>query len=276
MSDSGSDSRGIFITGASTGLGNAAARLFAARGWRVVATMRRPGDAGELAAVPGVELLALDVTRPEQIAEATRQAISAGRVDVLFNHAGYGLAGPLESYSDEHITAEVNTNLLGVIRTTQAFLPYFRERGHGLFINTTSIGGLMTFPFFSLYHATKWAVEGFSESLAFELAPLGIGVKTLSPGLIKTDFAGRSLVMTQHPAYAELLGKVVASFQDPQHGKDGSTGEQIAQVVYEAATDGKSQLRYVAGADAQAIYEQRKAAGDEAFRAGVAQRFFGG
>ncbi len=275
MSDSGSDSRGIFITGASTGLGNAAARLFAARGWRVVATMRRPGDAGELAAVPGVELLALDVTRPEQIAEATRQATAAGRIDVVFNNAGYGVFGPLEGASDEQITNELNTNLLGVVRTTQAFTPYFRERGHGLFINTSSIGALVTFPFFALYHASKWALEGFSESVAFELAPLGIGVKTVVAGFIKSDFSGRSLVVTQHPAYGELLGKMAAAFQQAESATDGSTPEQIAEVVYEAATDGKSQLRYLAGPDAVAFEEQRRAEGVEGFRASMTRRFFG-
>ena len=265
----------IFITGSSTGLGRATAELFAKKGWQVVATMRRPDREQTLAQLPGVTLMALDVTRPDQIRAAARSAIESGPIDVVFNNAGYGLAGPLEGTTDAQIVQEVDTNLLGVIRTTQAFIPHFRERKAGLFINTTSIGGLVTFPFNSVYHATKWAIEGFSESVAFELGRLGIGVKTVSPGGIKTDFLSRSLVMAQHPAYDALVSRALAHFTDPNRQARYSTAEQIAAVVYEAATDGKRQLRYVAGADAQEAWAQRKAVGDEAFRAGVDQLFFG-
>jgi len=194
---------------------------------------------------------------------------------VVFNNAGYGLAGPLEGTADDQIVQEIDTNLLGVIRTTQAFLPAFRERRKGLFITTTSIGGLVALPLNSVYHATKWALEGWSESMAFELSKFGIGIKTVSPGGIKTDFLGRSLVLTQHPAYAELAAKVLAVFTDPARNATYSTADEIAAVVYEAATDGKSQLRYVAGEGAKAWYAQRKAVGDEAFRAGIDKAFFG-
>ena len=256
------EAKRIFITGASTGLGRAAALLFASRGWRVVATMRRPKAAATLHGVPGVTLAELDVTLPEQITAATRAALADGPVDVVFNNAGYGLAGPLEGTSDEQLVTEVNTNLLGVIRTTQAFIPAFRERGGGLFINTTSIGGLVTFPFNSVYHATKWALEGFSE-------------KTIAPGGIDTDFVSRSMVLAQHPAYAALVAQTMAAFADPGRAVRRSTAEQIAEVVYQAATDGKRQLRYVAGEDAKALYAQRLAVGDEAFRAAIDQTFLG-
>ncbi len=265
----------IFITGSSTGLGRATALLFAARGWKVVATMRRPEPHGELAGTPGITLLPLDVTDRAQIAAAARRAIELGGVDVLFNNAGYGLAGPLEGTSDEQLTREIDTNLLGVIRTTQAFLPHFREKRAGLIITTTSIGGLVTFPFNSVYHATKWALEGWSESMAFELAPFNIRIKTVSPGGIATDFASRSLVMTSHPAYEALVQKVVKVFRDPARAARQSSPEQIAEVVYEAATDGKADLRYVAGTDARALYAQRLTVGDEAFREGIRASFLG-
>ena len=265
----------IFITGSSTGLGRATALLFAARGWTVVATMRRPEQHGELAGTPGITLLPLDVIDRAQIAAAARRAIELGGVDVLFNNAGYGLAGPLEGTSDEQLTREIDTNLLGVIRTTQAFLPHFREKRAGLIITTTSIGGLVTFPFNSVYHATKWALEGWSESLAFELAPFDIRIKTVSPGGIATDFASRSLVMTSHPAYEALVQKVVKVFRDPARAARQSSPEQIAEVVYEAATDGKENLRYVAGNDAKALYAQRLTVGDEAFREGIRASFLG-
>jgi NAD(P)-dependent dehydrogenase (short-subunit alcohol dehydrogenase family) len=267
-------SKTIFITGCSTGLGRAAALRFAREGWNVVATMRRPEQDTELTGQANVTLLPLDVARPEQIAEAAAKAIERGPVDVVFNNAGYGLAGPLEGTSDEEIVRVIDTNLLGVLRTTRAFIPHFRERRAGLFLATTSIGGLVTYPFNSVYHATKWAIEGLYESLAFELGKFGIGVKTISPGAIKTDFFSRSIVLTQHPAYDELTGKVFARFTDPARRERFSTAEQIADVVYEAATDGKEQLRYVAGQDAQATYAQRRQVGDEEFRKALDKMFF--
>ena len=265
----------IFITGASTGLGRAAAKLFAAKGWKVIATMRDPKKETELQHIENISLLRLDVTKPEQILEAAQAAIATGDIDVVFNNAGYGLAGPMEGITDEQLVREVDTNLLGVLRVTQAFIPHFREKKSGLFITTTSIGGLVAFPFNSVYHATKWALEGWSESMAFELNKFGIGIKTVSPGGISTDFTSRSLVMASHPAYKELTDKVMAAFVDPQRVANHSTAEQIAEVVYEAATDGKDKLRYVAGADAQALYAQRLQVGDEVFRKAIDERFFG-
>lgn len=268
-------SKTIFITGSSTGLGRATALLFASRGWKVIATLRNPAKETELGQVPGITLLPLDVTRPEQIQAAVQQALALGPVDVVFNNAGYGLAGPFEGTTDEQLEAEIATNLLGTLRTTRAFLPALRERGSGTIITTTSIGGLVTFPFNSVYHATKWALEGFSESLAFELAPFGVRVKTVAPGGIRTDFAGRSLVVAQHPAYAGLMAKVMSAFMDPERAKAQSSAEQIAEVVYEAATDDQDRVTYVAGADAKHLYAQRLAAGIEAFRRGIAQAFLG-
>ncbi|HWL88710.1 MAG TPA: SDR family oxidoreductase [Polyangiaceae bacterium] len=267
-------SKTIFITGSSTGLGRAAALLFASRGWKVIATMRKP-EGDELGKAPGITLLPLDVTKPAQIEAAARQALDLGPVDVVFNNAGYGLVGPLEGTSDEQIVGEIDTNLLGVIRTTKAFVPAFRARGEGVFIATTSIGGLVTFPFNTTYHATKWALEGWSESLAFELAPFGIKVKTVAPGGIKTDFISRGLVLAQHPAYADLAAKVFSVFGNPARASGGSTAEEIAEVVWEAATDGKDQVTYVAGNDAKQMFAKRLAAGAEAFRKVVAKEFLG-
>ncbi|MEP6465691.1 MAG: SDR family oxidoreductase [Parafilimonas sp.] len=263
----------IFITGTSTGLGKATAKLFAEKGWHVIATMRNPEKEKELNALENVTVLPLDVTDAERIKETVLKVLDTGTVDVVFNNAGYGLAGPLESTTDEQIVKEVTTNLLGVIRVTKAFIPAFRKQKHGLFITTTSIGGLVAFPLNSVYHATKWALEGWSESLFFELSEFGIGVKTVSPGGIKTDFAGRSLDMSMHPEYNKIMEKFFAAFNNPEREKLRSSAEQIAAVVYEAATDGKDILRYVAGADAKALYEKRNEMGDEAFRKEIAKNF---
>lgn len=265
----------IFITGASSGLGKATAKLFAEHGWNVIATMRKPENETELSTLENITLLPLDVTNAEQIKTTAEKAISLGNIDVVFNNAGYGLGGVFEATSDEQLTRQINTNLLGVMRVTQVFTPHFRENKSGLFISTTSIGGLMAFPFFSVYHATKWALEGWSESLAFELGSHGIQVKTVSPGGILTDFAGRSLDMSMHPAYADDLQKLTNVMSNPERQKSYSTAKQIAEVVFEAATDGKNQLRYVAGEDAKAMYAQRKEVGDEVFRAGVKAQFLG-
>jgi len=269
------DAKTIFITGSSSGLGRATAKLFAAKGWQVIATMRNPDKEVELAKLSGVVLRPLDITDREQIERAVVGAVAAGGVDVVFNNAGYGLAGPLEGLTDEQLLRMVNTNLLGAIRTTKAFIPHFRAKRAGVFINTTSIGGLMTVPFNSIYHATKWALEGWSESMAFELNQFGIGMKTISPGGMRTDFFTRSFDTGRHAAYDSLVDKVMSAVTDPTQMAAYSTPDQIAEVVYEAATDGKDQLRYVAGPDAKATYAARLQLGDEAFRKMIRQQFFG-
>lgn len=263
----------IFITGASTGLGRATAQLFQAQGWQVIATMRSPEADTELKNLEGVTLLPLDVTDLQQIQSTVQQALELGPVDVVFNNAGYGLMGPLEALTDEQIQRQLNTNLLGVIRVVQAFVPHFRERGRGTFITTTSIGGLVAFPIASTYHATKWALEGWSESMAFELAAFGIAIKTVSPGAIRTDFMHRSLDTASHPAYEALSQAMFGNAGE--WIEQASAPETIAQVVWEAATDGKDQLRYVAGEDAQRFYAQRLELGAEPFRKVVGELFLG-
>ena len=261
----------IFITGASTGLGKATAKLFASKGWKVVATMRKPENEKELTLIDNITLLPLDVTNLAQIKETTQKAIALGDIDVVFNNAGYGLMGPLESTTDDQLVRQLDTNVLGVIRVTQAFIPYFREKKKGLFISTTSIGGLITFPFCSVYHASKWALEGWSESMAFELKKIGVGIKTVSPGGIKTDFLNRSADMSSHPVYSKWVEKMFSGFHEDQF----TPAEQIAAVVYEAATDGKDKLRYVAGEDAKTLYAQRLEVGDEVFRKQISETFLG-
>jgi len=267
--------KSVFITGASSGLGKASALLFASKGWDVIATMRKPELEKELTHFPNIQVFKLDVTNLIEIEDLVKTISSNKTPDVVFNNAGYGLAGPLEGTTDEQIQDELNTNLLGVIRITKAFIPYFRERGSGLFITTTSIGGLVTFPFNSIYHATKWALEGWSESMSFELSPYGIGIKTVSPGGISTDFAGRSLVLTHHPAYSKEIEKVMKVFMDPERAQNASTADQIAEIVFEAATNGKDILRYLAGNDAKAAFQRRNKIGAEAFRMEIGKQFLG-
>lgn len=260
----------IFITGASSGLGKATAKLFQSKGWNVIATMRNPEQETELTQLENITLLKLDVTNFDQIKEVAQKAIEMG-VDVVFNNAGYGLMGALETLSDDKILRQLDTNLLGVIRVTKAFIPYFRAKKNGLFISTTSIGGFMGFPLHSIYHATKFALEGWSESMSFELGQFGIGIKTVAPGGISTDFIGRSLDMNKSDEYQNLENKLLKNIDAMM--QNASTAEQIAEVVYEAVTDGKDQVRYIAGADANAIYSRRLEVGKEEFRKEIGQQF---
>ncbi|RYD85723.1 MAG: SDR family NAD(P)-dependent oxidoreductase, partial [Sphingobacteriales bacterium] len=207
-------------------------------------------------------LLPLDVTDFDQIKDTAQKALTMGDIDVVFNNAGYALLGVLESITDAQLVAQMETNFLGVVRVTKAFIPYFRERGAGTFITTGSSAGLMGFPVSSMYDASKFALEGWSESLSYELNEVGVTIKTIEPGLVATDINDRA-VLVSHPAYENIMTKFMAAIA---HGENVTTAAEIAEVVYEAATDGKNTLRYVCGEDAKALYAQRLAGGDEAFR----------
>lgn len=262
----------IFITGASSGLGKATAKLFAAKGWNVIATMRNPEKETELQHIPNISLLPLDVTDTAQINDTAAKAIAlSGGIDVVFNNAGYGLIGPLETVTDGQLSRQFETNVLGVIKVTRAFIPHFREKKSGLFLTTTSIAGVMGIPLSAIYCGTKWAVEGWTQGLSFELNQLGIGIKTIAAGGIKTDFVSRSLDTTAHPEYDKMSERLYAGF-DPE---TFTPAETIAERVYEAATDGKEQVRYMAGADAEAIGASVTEMGLEAFRQATAQQYFG-
>lgn len=261
----------IFITGASTGLGKATAMLFQSKGWKVIATMRNPENGNDLKKLDNIVVLPLDVTNVEQISATVAKVIAEYEVDVVFNNAGYGISGALEATSDEQILKQIDTNLLGVIRITKAFVPYFREKGKGLFISTTSIGGIVGFPFSSLYHATKWGLEGWSESMSFELGKLGIGIKTIAPGGIATDFFSRSYDWALHPAYQQWVDRFTSNVD----GAVFAPAEEIAAVVYEAATDGKDQVRYLAGDGAKGLFQKHEELGKEGFRKFMGEAFLG-
>ena len=269
----------IFITGASSGIGKAAAIYFQQQGWQVAATMRTPANEQEINQLDNVKLFQLDVTDENSIQKAVADSLATfGNIDVVLNNAGYGTVGAFEAATQEQIKRQFDTNLFGLMNVTRAFLPHFRSLKAGLFINISSIGGLVTFPVFSLYHATKWAVEGLSESLCYELGALGIGVKIVEPGGVKTDFGGRSLDWLINPAltdYAPTLERMQAVFGNPERVANYSSAELIAAKVFEAATDGSTQLRYVVGADAVQMYESRKQIGDVAFMDMIKGMFLG-
>lgn len=254
----------IFITGASAGLGKATAKLFQAQGWKVIATMRDPRKETELTALSNVTLLPLDITDPKAIASTVATVTETGKIDVVFNNAGFGLSGALEAYTDEAIVEQINTNLLGAIRVTQAFLPHFKAQQSGLFIITTSVFGFITCPLSSIYNATKWALEGWAESMYYELAPFNIGIKTVAPGLIQSNFI-KGMKSFSHPAYDPLFEKMLKVFIEDKF-LEASSPELIAQVVFEAATDQQDQVRYLAGNDAVRLSKLRAELGNEGYR----------
>jgi NAD(P)-dependent dehydrogenase (short-subunit alcohol dehydrogenase family) len=265
----------IFITGTSTGIGAAAVRLFAARGWNVAATLRHP--AGQFADLPNVRTYALDVMDEAAVTRVVQQAHQDfGGLNVILNNAGYGLVGPFETATAAQVQQQFATNLFGVFSVTRAALPLLRAQQSSVIINVTSVGGRTGFPLNSLYHATKFGLDGFSESLWYELAPFGIQVKVVAPGGVATDFATRSLQMTVDPAdtaspYAGQVSSVLAAFGS--RSGSNSTAEQIAEVIYTAATDGTTQLRYVAGADAQSLLQTKAALPEAEFMAMIRQSF---
>src|SRR3984957_17507622 len=208
-------SKNIVITGASSGIGKATARLFLDKGWNVVATMRNPAAEKDLKEQARLKLLGLDVQDPEGPKAAVAEAIGTyGRIDVWLNNAGYGAFGQVEAGRRNEIERQFDVNVFGVIACVQAVAPHFREGKAGVLINISSIGGIMTVPAYAVYNATKFAVEGLSEGLWYELGTFGIKVKVIEPGAIKTDFGGRSQDVwdvSRVPDYAPFMDKVNAA-----------------------------------------------------------------
>lgn len=246
----------IFITGVSSGLGKATAILFQSKGWHVIATMRYPEKEMELKKLDNITLHELDVTSPKNIKDVVNKTISEHSVDVVLNNAGYGLIGPLEAFTDEQIARQIETNLMGPIRVTKSFIPYFREKKTGMFINVTSMFGMIGYPTCSMYAASKFALDGFSESLAYDLSHFGVKVKIIAPGGIQTDFSGRSMDTATHDAYQGLIDKVSEGYNE-ESIKRYSTPEMVANAIFKAATDNNNQLRYIVGSDAEALYNER-------------------
>jgi NADP-dependent 3-hydroxy acid dehydrogenase YdfG len=262
-------SKTILITGASSGIGKASAKLFQEKGWNVVATMRTPEKEEELNQLDNVLVTRLDVLDLDSIDSALAAGIEKfGQIDVVLNNAGYALMGTFESANRESMIRQFGVNVQGLFDVTQKALPHFRKNKSGIFINISSIGGRMTFPLMPMYHSTKWAVEGFSESLRWELAEIGVKVKIVEPGGVATDFGGRSLDMQHNPElteYNELMGKMMKAMESIADPAMMSTPDVIAEVIYTAATDESDTLRYRAGADAEQLLTARKSMTDEAF-----------
>jgi NAD(P)-dependent dehydrogenase (short-subunit alcohol dehydrogenase family) len=233
----------ILITGASSGFGKDAALLFKNKGWNVAATMRSPAKEESWSRPAGLFTPQLDVTDRASMQKAVDIIVAEfGGIDVLLNNAGFALMGPLEGTSPEDLRRQFDTNVLGLIEMTQVVLPVMRNAGTGLIINVSSILGRSTMPLLVAYNSTKFAIEGLTEALQYELSVHGIRVKLIEPGPSLTNFSGSSMTKISHPAYERLVkgfdkltDRMVKHLPGP---------EKVAQTIYRAAMDESPRLRY--------------------------------
>src|ERR1700751_705585 len=228
-------SRVWFITGTSSGFGRKLAEAVLAKGDRVVATARKVETLADLEQQypQHARAVRLDVTDSSRVKAAIQAAIDAfGRLDVLVNNAGYGLLGTVEEVSDAQIRQQFETNLFGLLNVTRAVLPLFRGQKSGHILNVTSVAGQVSFPAFGMYHGTKYAVDGISESLAKEVAGFGVKVTIIEPGGFKTDFGPRSLARAERiGAYEPVYEALLKAFDGATFGDPARAAQATIQVV---------------------------------------------
>jgi NAD(P)-dependent dehydrogenase (short-subunit alcohol dehydrogenase family) len=259
----------VLITGASSGIGKATAEVFARNEWNVVATMRKLHTDRGLANSSGLLVTRLDVQDRDSIGQAIEAGLAKfGRIDVLVNNAGYGQYGLFEAIPREKVQEQFDVNVFGVMDVTRAILPHFRRNRAGVIINVSSGAGIFTLPMISLYCASKFALEGFSEALAYELASQNIVVKIVEPhgGVTGTSFNERSARdQAKDPSlkdYDEFVQRTNEAFARMSAARMLSA-EAVAKVIYGAATDGTDQLRYLVGNDTRGFIKARQEMSDK-------------
>jgi NAD(P)-dependent dehydrogenase (short-subunit alcohol dehydrogenase family) len=240
----------ILVTGASSGIGHATALLLSKSGYKVYGSIRRPN----LDAAP-FEIVTMDVTDEDSVNACAAGVLSReGRIDVAVNCAGYGIAGAVEDTSILEAQQQFDTNLFGTLRVCRAVLPGMRERGQGLIVNISSMGGLISAPFHGLYCASKFAVEGVTEALRMEAAPFGVRVALVEPGDFKTKFTENRLMTREsetNPAYKNLCAHSMAAMEKAE--QNGPGPEHVARVIRKIVASKNPSLRYVAASGEQRI-----------------------
>ncbi len=278
------DPGAVLITGCSSGIGEETARRLASKGWTVYATARRPEQLAELEGA-GCRTLALDVTDEDSMRTAVA-AVEAeeGSVGALVNNAGYSLSGAVETLSMDEIRTEFETNVFGLVRMCQLVLPGMRRAGRGRIVNLSSMGGKLTFPGGGAYHASKYAVEAFSDALRFEVAGFGVRVVVVEPGLILTRF-GETAAGTvaadggddqDDGPYGVFNAKVgattLAAYEGPM-ARLGAGPDAVAKVIERAITAGRPRPRYKVTASARVLMAQRRLVGDRGWDAIMRTQF---
>ncbi|TBU91966.1 SDR family oxidoreductase [Phytopseudomonas dryadis] len=248
-----------FITGTSSGLGRLLCERLLARGDRVLATLRRPGALDDLQAryPERLQLVTLDVTDTQAIRRVLADAFARlGRIDVLVSNAGYGLFGAAEEASDEQLERQIATNLVGSIQLIRAALPHLRQQGGGRIVQVSSEGGQIAYPSFSLYHATKWGIEGFVESVAREVAPFGIDFVLVEPGPTATQFAAGLDRTDSMACYEDTpAGEVRRALASGAFAIRGDAGRTVAAMIV-AADASHPPLRLALGSSAYGSISQ--------------------
>ena len=237
----------VLITGSSAGIGKLTADFFASRGWNVAAGARNPECLATFANNGSRIVVQLDVKDDRSLRAAVATTLEKfGAIDVLVNNAGYGLFGPIEGSTNGEFEAQFRTNVFGTVAMIRHVLPHMRERKTGVIVNVSSIGGRISAPFAGAYHASKFAIEGLSESLRYELSLYGIRVKLVEPGHYKTGFIRRSLHMLRHDAYnAQFDNYMGWVHKEDEKAPDAAP---VAATIFKAATDKSDRLRYPVGA----------------------------
>jgi NAD(P)-dependent dehydrogenase (short-subunit alcohol dehydrogenase family) len=263
------------VTGSSTGIGYETSLILSRNGYLTYATMRNLNKSENIRLVATKENLPiqtkqLDVTDDISVKNAIQTISSeAGRIDVLVNNAGYGLNGAFEDLAIDEIKAQYETNVFGLVRTTQAVLPIMRRQKSGTIVNISSGAGRFGFPSGSAYVSTKFAVEGLSESMSYELEPFGIRVVIVEPGAIRTNFFDGLVIAKKskdpNSPYSQIMKKTVAGFEEMM--KNASYPDLVAKVVLNAIRDKNPSLRYLAGSDVEAwLGGKRKMADEELYK----------
>ncbi|MEN2398717.1 SDR family oxidoreductase [Flavobacterium sp. MC2016-06] len=263
----------VLITGTSSGIGRAAVLKFNNEGWNVIATMRSPEKETELNKLDNLEVIALDVQKPETIQNAIETGIQKfGKIDAIVNNAGFAVFGVFELSSEEQVSKIFDTNVYGPMRVLRAILPHFRAQRSGIVINISSQGGRITFPTCSIYHATKFALEGLTEALAYELIPFNIKTKIIEPGSTATKFVGAAEITTGGvPEYEEFIKIGLGNWA--KYDTMTSQPEEIAEVIFKSATDDTNQLRYKAGNDTELYIGKMQEGDDQAYVDYMRERF---
>ena len=269
------------VTGSSSGIGFEIALTLARNGFQTYATMRNLARSENIKSIATKENLPihieqLDVTDNKSVTNAIQAIVSkADRIDVLVNNAGYALTGAFEDLAIEEIKAQYETNLFGLIRTTQAVLPIMRKQKSGTIVNISSGAGRFGYPTGSAYVSTKFAVEGLSESMAYELEPFGIKVILVEPGVIKTNIANGMVIAkkSQNPnsPYSQIMQKMSTSFEHML--ENASSPDLVAKVVLQAVTSENPSLRYLAGKDVEMWVEAKRNMSDDEFYKMMKQSF---
>lgn len=263
----------VLITGTSSGIGRAAALKFKDEDWNVIATMRAPEKETELNQLDNVLVVPLDVQKPESIADAIVAGIDKyGKIDAVVNNAGAAIFGVFEQATEDQVNKIFDTNVFGPMRVLRAILPYFRTQRSGTIINITSQGGRVTFPTCSIYHATKFSLEGLTEAISYELIPFGIRTKIVEPGSTVTKFVGGAVVTGgKIPEYEQFVNIGLGNWA--KYDTMASQPEEIAETIFTAATDETDQLRYQAGNDTKLYLGKMQDGDDQSYVDYMRERF---